>query len=222
MSITRWISNGMHSLKAGLLLVFLLTQANVAWAMTAQEVVEKAANEVIAVLDKEAEQIAKDPEKAYLLVEQYVIPYFDFDRMSYYILGNFWKDATDEQKTRFQTEFKRMLVNTYATALSEYTSDEEINYLPTVTSKNPDIVIVPTEIRQQGSQPVSVAYRMFREDDHWRIYDVAIGGISLVTNYRASFASQIRKGGLEGLLSSLASHNTSLTDTDTKSGSESQ
>ncbi len=216
MSITRLVSYGRSSLKAGLLLVFLAAQSSSAWAMTAQEVVEKAANDVISVLDKEAEQIAKDPEKAFTLIEQYIVPYFDFDRMSYYILGNNWKNATEEQKARFQSEFKHMLVNTYATALSEYTSQEQINYLPTITSKNPDVVIVPTEISQQGSQPVSVAYRMFRQDDNWRIYDVAIGGISLVTNYRASFASQIRNGGMEGLLTSLSSHNERLTENSSK------
>lgn len=190
-----------------LLLLVLIAQPFAAMAMDAQQVIERAISEVTSMLEKDAAAGTNTAENAHLLVEAQVLPYFDFDRMSHLILGNFWKDATDDQKARFQSDFKQLLINTYVSALSEYTSNEEIVYLPLITSSNPDVVIVPTEIHQPGRQPIPVAYRMFRQDETWRIYDVAIGGISLVMNYRASFASQIRKGGIEGLLSSLSSHN---------------
>jgi len=176
-------------------------------AMGAQQVIEKVISDVTSMLDKGTAAGTNTVENAYSLVEVQVLPYFDFDRMSYLILGNFWKDATEDQKTRFQSGFKRLLINTYASALSEYTANEEIVYLPIITSSNPDIVIVPTEIHQQGRQPIPVAYRMLKQGETWRIYDVAIGGISLVMNYRASFASQIRRDGIEGLLADLLSHN---------------
>ncbi len=198
---------GVRLIRGFLLLLLLIVQSVPAMAMDAQQVIEKAISDVMVVLDEEASVGTDISEETYSLVEARVLPYFDFDRMSHLILGNSWKDATGDQKTRFQFGFKRLLINTYASALSEYASnDKEIVYLPTITSSNPDVVIVPTEIRQQGGQPISVAYRMFRQDETWHIYDVAIGGISLVMNYRASFASQIREGGIEGLLSSLSSH----------------
>ncbi len=175
--------------------------------MEAHEVVKTAADEVIAVLEREAESIKNNPDRVYGLVEAHILPHFDFDKMSYFVLGNYWKNATKEQQKRFLSEFKQLLVGTYATALSEYSSEEEIAFMPTKVSSNPDVAIVPTEIRQKGADPVSVAYRMYRTGDVWRIFDVAIGGISLVTNYRASFAGQIRKGGMDGLLDSLAEHN---------------
>ncbi len=189
-------------------LLLLLLQPVSGMAMDARQVIERAAGDVMAMLEKEAAAGRSGTEDAYSLVEAHVLPYFDFDRMSLLILGNYWKDATDDQKSRFQSGFKRLLINTYASALSEYSSAQEIAYLSTITSpSNPDVVIVPTEIRQQGSPPIAVAYRMHRQDEKWRVYDVAIGGISLVMNYRASFAGQIREGGIESLLSSLASHN---------------
>lgn len=173
----------------------------------AHEVVKNAADNVIQILEEEAESIKNNPDRVYGLVEAHILPHFDFERMSYFVLGNFWKKATPEQKKRFLSEFKHLLVSTYATALSEYSSEEEIVFMPTRVSSNPDVVVVPTEIRQTGSAPVGVAYRMYRNDDVWRIFDVAIGGISLVTNYRANFAGQIRKGGMDGLLESMARHN---------------
>ena len=111
-------------------------------------------------------------------------------------------------KDKFQKEFKALLISTYTTALSEFSTDGDIVYKEVVVSpKNDNIAVVPTEIRQKGAGPVEVAYRMFRVDGIWRIYDVAIGGVSLVTNYRANFASQLRSNGLDGLIASLGKHN---------------
>jgi len=187
--------------------VSMLT-ASSAYAVTdAQQVVRHASDQVIAALEAEKETLADHPEKIYALVDQHVLPLFDFDRMSYYVLGRAWKEASDEQKAVFQDEFKYLLISTYATALAEFTSEEEIVYLPVQTSSNPKVMVVPTEIRQKAGSSIAVAYRMYLNADAWQIFDVVIDGVSLVTNYRASFSGQIRKGGLDGLIASLRAHN---------------
>ena len=173
-----------------------------------KEAVEMAVNRVIEVLRKEGDVIRDDPDKIYGLVNEYILPHFDFDRMSYFVLGKAWKEASEQQKENFQHEFKQLLITTYSTALSEYSTDEEILYKSVMISpKNENIAIVPTEIKQAGAGPVSVIYRMYRSEGVWRIYDVSIEGVSLVKNYRANFAGQVRSNGLDGLIITLAGHN---------------
>lgn len=181
-----------------------------------QEAVEQAANRIITVLKEEGDGVADDPDKVYALVDTHVLPHFDFDRMSYFVLGQVWKSATDKQKEDFQEQFKQLLINTYTTALSEYSTDGEILYTGVkISPKNEDIAIVQTEIRQKGRGPVAVSYRMYRTEGLWRIYDVSIGGVSLVTNYRANFAGSVRSQGLDGLISTLMDHNKPKSDTAT-------
>lgn len=171
-------------------------------------VVEKAANDVISTLDTEGESIRNDPDKVYSLVNELILPHFDFDKMSYFVLGKVWKTASEQQKLDFQNEFKQLLINTYTTALLEFSSEEKIIYKDVkVSPKNKNVAIVPTEIRQKGTNSIDVTYRMYRTGDHWRIYDVIIDGVSLVTNYRANFAGEMRSNGLDGLIRSLSEHN---------------
>lgn len=196
-----------YLLKCLTLCAAMLLAGNVQASVDAQQVVRQAADSVLGVLESEGEAVKDNPEKIYQLVRQYILPHFDFERMSYYVLGKHWKQASDSQKQLFIGEFEHLLVSTYATAISEFSSEEEIVYLPVRVSTNINVVVVPTEIRQKGGNPIAIAYRMYRSDDVWRIFDVAISGVSLVTNYRASFAGQIRRGGLDGLIESLSAHN---------------
>jgi len=171
-------------------------------------VVEKAANDVISTLDNERDSIRNDPDKVYSLVNELILPHFDFDKMSYFVLGKAWKTASEQQKLDFQNEFKQLLINTYTTALLEFSTEEKILYKDVkVSPKNNNVAIVPTEIRQKGTAPIGVTYRMYRTEGQWRIYDVIIDGVSLVTNYRANFAGEVRSNGLDGLISSLNEHN---------------
>lgn len=196
-----------YLLKCMALCSAVLFAGNVQASVDAQQVVRQAADSVISVLESEKEAIKGDTEKLYQLVREHILPHFDFERMSYYVLGRAWKEASDVQKQLFMNEFEHLLVSTYAIALSEFGADEEIIYLAVQASSNENIVVVPTEIKQRGKNSMAVAYRMYRSNEVWRIYDVAIDGVSLVTNYRASFAGQIRKGGLDGLIESLNAHN---------------
>jgi len=185
----------------------ILFAGNVQASADAQQVVRQAADTVISVLESEKEAVKGNPEKLYQLVKEHILPNFDFERMSYYVLGRAWKEASDTQKQSFIKEFEHLLVSTYAIALSEFGADEKIIFLPVQVSSNANIVVVPTEIKQKAGNTIAVAYRMYSNEGAWRIYDVAIDGVSLVTNYRASFAGQIRKGGMDGLLESMSTHN---------------
>jgi phospholipid transport system substrate-binding protein len=171
-------------------------------------VVEQAANEVLAILKKDGDKIRNNHDEIVNLANDLILPLFDFDKMSYFVLGTSWTQATAQQKQDFQREFKRLLIATYTKAISEFSDDREIIYKDTVVSpKNPSIAMVPSEIRQKGGEPIQVAYRMFQTESQWRIYDVVIDGVSLVTNYRANFAGQVRSNGLDGLIASMSKHN---------------
>ena len=188
-----------------------------------KQVVEKAATEVLAILKQDGDNIRNDSKEIARLANEHILPLFDFDKMSYFVLGKAWNDATEQQQTDFQREFKEMLISTYASALSRFSTDGQIIYNDAIVSpKNTNVAIVPTEIRQKGSGPIKVAYRMFRTDETWRIYDVLIDNVSLVTNYRASFASEVRNDGLDGLIAKLGKHNQPQEQSGTASASQTQ
>ncbi|TNF96029.1 MAG: ABC transporter substrate-binding protein [Gammaproteobacteria bacterium] len=176
-----------------------------------QKVIKQASDQVIHVLTAERESFNNDPGKVYDLVNEYILPHFDFELMSYYVLGGYWKNASEQQKVGFQTQFRRLLVRTYATAFSDY-KDEKIEFLSDIKTGNEDHIIVQTKIHQKGASPIAVAYRMINSGNTWKIYDVSIGGVSLVTNYRANFSGQVRRKGLDKLIESLAEHNKPVKD----------
>ena len=198
-----------------LLLVLAGFQAQAA-VLTADEVVKETANGVLERIKQDREILQANPEKLYALIDQLVIPNFDFVSMSKWVLGNNWKAATDAQRTEFVEQFETLLVNTYAKALLEY-SDQEIRFYPTETTDRPNLAVVRTELTG-GAQPFPVAYRMYQKNDRWKVVDVTVDGVSLVSTYRGSFATQIKKEGFDSLLKQLADKNARL-EGDLKGGS---
>jgi phospholipid transport system substrate-binding protein len=122
------------------------------------------------------------------------------------VLGRNWKTASKEQQTQFVNEFRTLLVRTYSSALAKY-RNQTINYKPMRAGAGDTDVTVKTEIVQPGGPPVLVDYSLHKEDDGWKVYDVVIEGVSLVTNYRGQFANEIKQGGMEGLIQKLADKN---------------
>ncbi len=139
-------------------------------------------------------------------VESVIYPSVDFDRISALVLGKHWKTATSEQKSRFKTEFKTLLVRTYSRAFVDF-KDWSVRFLPINMDANSRKVIVKTEILQPGLQPIAVNYRMLLSKGQWKAYDIMIEGVSLVTNYRTSFKNQIQRNGLAATLSMLSQKN---------------
>ncbi len=177
----------------------------------AQELIVSKTTELLNQLKTNNGSIKKDSAIAYTLVEDIVLPHIDFRRIGQIVLGKYWRRATDEQRARFVNEFQGFLVRTYVTAMVEFSDQivshaDNVRYLP-FRSNDPEDVTVRMEIRLSGRPPVSVNYSLYLKEANWFIYDLSVEGISLATTYRSSFASSIRRGGLDNLINKLAARN---------------
>ena len=169
------------------------------------ELVHKTADDVLAVL-KADDSIQQDKEKIYKLAEEKILPNFDLDRISMLVLGKAWRKINEDQQQQFKSEFKTMLLRTYAVALGKY-KDQEIDFKPMRMEPTDKQATVKTQIIQDGAQPISVDYTLAKKDDEWKVFDIVIEGVSLVTNYRSQFASEIKNNGIESLITKLAEKN---------------
>lgn len=174
-----------------------------------QEMVRGTADKVLSEVTQHKQQLEQDPSSIYTLVESTVVPHFDFRRMSQSALGRYWRDASEEQRTRLAREFQELLVRTYAVALLNY-SGQQIEYLPVRLQPGTDDVMIPTRVAAAGGPPVPINYRLYRVDDGWKVYDVVIDGVSMVSNYRSTFANEVRRAGIDGLIQQLADRNKQL------------
>lgn len=183
----------------------LLATAHASGLSEPQQVIESTSNEIKLILKRDRQLLQSDPTYVYKMVDQVLIPHVDLERVSILVLGRFWKKATDDQQEAFKHEFKRMLVRTYATAFNEL-DDWNMTYLASREGKKPDDILIRTKVTRDGP-PVAVDYRMRNQGQGWKVYDVKIEGMSLVTNYRSSFNRLIRTSGMDGLLSHLRENN---------------
>ena len=169
--------------------------------------VKSISQEVIAVLKQDKDIQAGNPKKVEELIETKVLPHFNFTRMTRIAMGRNWRVATPEQQKELTGEFRTLLVRTYSTALSNY-RDQQIDYKP-LRAKPEDVeVTVRSEVKQSGSsQTVAIDYEMEKTPNGWKVYDVKVGGVSLVTTYRDTFSSEVKERGVDGLIKSLAAKN---------------
>lgn len=168
--------------------------------------VKSTADEVLAIVKKDKDIQAGDQKKIFALAEEKILPNFDFDRVSRMVLGKNWNRASKEQQDAFQKEFRSLMLRTYATALGKY-RNQTINYKPLRAEPSDKEVTVKTEIVQPGGQPIAVDYSLEKTGEAWKVYDIVIEGVSLVTNYRGQFSNEIRQSGLDGLIQKLADKN---------------
>ncbi|NOX76585.1 MAG: ABC transporter substrate-binding protein [Gammaproteobacteria bacterium] len=187
------------------LLILLVSGAALA-AQKPQDLVAETTDKITKILANEQETIKANPQRLYEIVDGIVAPQFDFVRMSRWVLGKYWRKAKAEEKTQFAREFRILLVRTYAKALND-NYDKKIKMLPTRKKKGGKEVIVRTEVQQDAGFPIPISYKMYLAGDTWKVFDVSVDGISLVANYRSSFAKEIRAKGLPKLISRLAARN---------------
>jgi phospholipid transport system substrate-binding protein len=173
------------------------------------EIVRNTTNEVISRGKAERESLRADPAKMNNLVAETIFPHFDFGIMSQWVLGKHWKDADEAVRKEFIEEFRKLLVRTYATALLEF-SNQVITYPPVDNDARKNVALVRQEISQPGSDTLPIVYRLHNKDGEWKIFDVAVDGVSLVKTYRASFTSMIKNNGVSGLVQTLATKNQEL------------
>ncbi|MCB1856684.1 MAG: ABC transporter substrate-binding protein [Gammaproteobacteria bacterium] len=188
----------------GALLMFIA-----AFVMSAQvredplEVVRSTADQVLERVVSQRAELEAAPRKVYELVNQIVLPRFDFTYMSRLVLGRYWQRASTTQQQEFTTEFRELLVRTYATALLNY-SGQEIVYLPLRMNADETTVKVNTRVQASGAPPIPIDYSLYLSSSgRWLVYDVAIDNISLVSQYRNSYATQIKRFKMDGLIDNM-------------------
>ena len=164
--------------------------------------------EVIGIIKQDKDIQAGNSKKIADLVEKRILPHFSFARMTRIAVAVNWRRATSEQQKVLTEEFKTLLVRTYSNALSLY-RDQVIDFKPLRMRPGDDEVTVKSDIRQRGAQPVTLDYEMEKTPTGWKVFDVKVSGVSLITNYREDFAAQVRESGIDGLIKVLVSKNRS-------------
>ena len=184
-----------------------------AFAVPAAEVapdalVKTTVDEVLSVIKQK-----KDKRTLHDLAEKKVLPHFDFQAMTRLAMGKSWREANPDQQNKLENAFRGLLVNTYTTALGQNTtSDAAVEVKPVQVKSDQDDVTVKTVARQSGRQPVTIDYRMTRTSGGWKVYDVIVENLSLVTNYRSSFAAEIGRSGIDGLIKTIEAKNQKLAE----------
>lgn len=191
------------------LLVGLLVAAGVGAEELAPDVlVKNVTNEVLDIVRKDKDIQSGNTKKAIDLVEAKVLPHFNFTHMTSLAMGRDWRQASAGQQKTLVDEFKTLLVRTYSKALTEY-RNQSIEFKPLKIQSADTDVTVRTQIHQPGGKPIQLDYSLEKVEQGWKVYDIVVGGVSLVTNYRSSFSQEVRANGIDSLIKSLQAKNKS-------------
>ena len=186
---------------------FALTGSAAAFSQTApDEIVRKNTADILAAMKADKDLVAGDQKKIEKLAEEKVLPYFNFPHMTQLAVGRNWRDASDAQKTALTEQFRTLLVRTYSTSLTQF-RNQTIDVKPLKVAAADTEVVVKTQVVQPGGQPIPIDYSMEKTPNGWKVFDVLIDGVSLVTNYRSSFNTEIKASGIDGLIKSLSERN---------------
>lgn len=210
-----------------ILLLVAFSHAGLANNPDPNTLLESITEQLLSALEKEQEAIQARPEQLFEVVERHLVPHVDMVRMSGWVLGKNWRKASKEQKTRFTREFQTLLVRFYVSALLEDPSkidellaraDNLISFMPATFNKDQTQSLVKAEVHIKKGLDVPVSFRMYNKEDGWKLIDVTVDGISLVTNYRSSFATEIRRDGLDSVIEQMANRNQNLLNDAVKKG----
>ncbi len=175
-------------------------------AEEARLVIKTTAEEVIDYVKSHRSELEQDKAKLHKLVNEKLVPIVDFKRAARWILGKNWRKATKDQRLQFKDEFKKLLIKTYSSSLLKI-SDEKVLYPPVKGEVRNGKVSVKSTIITHDGKRFSVDYRMHNKDKDWKIYDISVDGVSLISTYRSSFTTEIRNVGLDGLIQNLVKKN---------------
>ena len=200
-------SHGLQRLAAGASLALALAAGAVSAQETADQVVKRVSEEVLQIVRTDPKVQAGDMARIREVMQAKLVPNFDFERMTALSMGKNWRQATPEQQKQLTDQFQLLLVRTYAGAVNRY-RDYPIIYKPTRADAAATDVIVRTEVQRAGQQPIQIDYGMENKGGGWKAYDVIVSGVSLVTNYRDEFNTQVQQGGIDALIKTLAAKNT--------------
>jgi phospholipid transport system substrate-binding protein len=187
----------------------LLLAPSLAQEVAPDALVKSVTLEVVELIVKDKEIKAGGRGKLVQVIEQKVLPHFNFTAMTALAMGQNWGKSTPEQKKRLTEEFKTLLVRTYASALAAY-SEQKFDFRPLRAKSTDTDVTVNVRVLQPGGQPVTIDYSMEKTANGWKCYDVLVAGVSLVANYRTEFSNTVRASGIDGLIRDLEKKNASL------------
>ncbi|MFQ5759669.1 MAG: phospholipid-binding protein MlaC [Acidiferrobacterales bacterium] len=193
-----------QALKVVLAILILIPTAGSGEIRSPDKVVSETTAQIIDLLKTNHDAYAEDHEKLYAMVHQHIVPVFDFKVITKLVLARYYKNATAQQRIQFGEGFRDLLIRTYATALLKY-QGEELVFHPFSAKPEDQRVIVKTEFkRRDGGPDVPVNFRFFKGKNGWKAYDVSIEGVSMVTNYRSVYTSQIKREGLDAVIEKLS------------------
>ncbi|MDO8606075.1 MAG: ABC transporter substrate-binding protein [Phaeospirillum sp.] len=187
----------------GLLCFVSVAQAEV---IAPDVLIKTTVDEVLAIVKQDKDIRAGNQKKILEMVESKVLPHFDFVHMTRLSVGKSWRTATPEQKQALSAEFRNMLVRTYTKAFTVY-RDQTVEIKPLKMAADATEVTVKTSINKPGASPIPVNYEMEKGPDTWKVFDLTIEGVSLVTSYRGTFSTEIQEKGIDGLIKTLADKN---------------
>ncbi len=188
-----------------LAILFITTSV---FAHPAQDLIEQSTLDMLKVLSEKSERIKDDPEYLRQLVDEKLIPHLDFKSMTALSLGKHWRKATEEQKDTLVEEFKKLMINTYMSALTLY-SGQTMQFKPYVKNKRDDRAVVKALFIQPGSKGVPVSYKLRKKADGWKVYNIDVNSINLISTYRTTFSQKITQSGIESLIDEMKQKNIS-------------
>lgn len=175
-------------------------------AVAPDELVKSTSEEVLTLVRNDPDIAAGNSSKVYAIVEEKVLGHFDFERMTRLAVGKNWRQANDAQRQALTSNFRTLLVRTYATALAQF-RDRQVEYRPLDDAPSGPEVMVHTLVATPQGKPINMDYRMFNAGDSWKVYDVLVDGVSLVVNYRSQFDQTVSQKGIDGLVAMLEEKN---------------
>ncbi len=177
--------------------------------------VKQASEEMLAALQTYRPKIQEDPRYLFIVVNEVLTPHVDMQAVARLALGKHWSTASAEQRQRFTQEFTALLVRFYSLSLAEYLNLHEIpqdviEFLPGRDRFSPQNSLIHTRVHPPRGKPVEVNYCLHQVGSEWKVFDVTVDGISIVTAYRSVFTSELRKHGIDGLIATLSDQNRRL------------
>lgn len=201
--------NGTKKLFAMALAIFLSVAVNAAAQEAPDALVKRVSQEVLDIAKTDKDIQAGDRKRVVEVVDTKIFPHVDFQRTTAMTAGRFWRQATPEQQQRLANEFRRLIVNTYAGAISK-ARDQKIQFKPFRASSSDTDVLVRSELMQKSREPIELSYRLEKTPSGWKIYDMNILGAWLIETYKQTFANEINRSGIDGLIKTLAEKNDRL------------
>lgn len=175
-------------------------------AHPAQDLIENSTRELMEILATEKDKLTSDSAYLQSVVDEKLLPHLDLNAMTALSLGKSWRVADAEQKAELIVEFRKLLLNTYMSALTLYTG-QEMAFKPFLPQKRDDRAVVRAVFVQPSGQGVPVNYKLRQKDGLWRVYDIDVNNINLVSTYRSAFSQKVAKSGIEGLLDEMKAKN---------------